>query len=107
MYGVSSYLVSERAQEIGIRLALDARAGDVLRMVLVHALWMGASGMSIGVAGAAGATSILSSMLFEVRPFDPSTYLLVSAGILLVTVTACVLPARRAARIDPMAALRE
>jgi predicted permease len=106
-YGVSSYLVNERAQEIGLRMALGASGGDVLRMVLVHALWMGATGLLIGLAGAAGATSILESILFEIRPFDPSTYLLVAGGMLVVTVGACVLPARRASRIDPIAVLRE
>jgi predicted lysophospholipase L1 biosynthesis ABC-type transport system permease subunit len=107
VYGVMSFLVHQRAQEIGLRMALGAGAGHVLTMVLSQAMWMTAAGMVLGLAGAAGTTRFLTSMLFDVRPFDLSTYVLVAGVIVVVTLSACVLPARRASRIDPMLALRQ
>jgi putative ABC transport system permease protein len=107
VYGVVSFLVGQRTREIGLRMALGASGARVLNMVLSQALWMGATGMTLGLAGAAGTTRLFRSMLFEVRPFDLSTYVVVAGVILLVTVGACVLPARRASRIDPMLALRQ
>lgn len=107
VYGVVSFLVTQRTQEIGLRIALGARAGQVLKSVLSQGAWMASIGLAVGVAGAAGAARFLSSMLFEVKPFDPSTYVAVAALTMLVTLGACFLPAWRASRIDPMTALRQ
>jgi putative ABC transport system permease protein len=105
-YGVVSFLVNQRTQEIGVRMALGASAAEVLKMVLSQGIRMAAIGLAAGVAGAAGTVRFLDSMLFEVRPFDAATYALVAALIALVTTGACFVPARRASRIDPMLALR-
>jgi putative ABC transport system permease protein len=107
VYGMVSFVVNQRTQEIGLRMALGARSGHLLKMVLSQAAWMTAAGLALGLAGAAGSTRVFRSMLFEVSPFDPLTYVMVGGVIGLVTVGACALPARRASRIDPMVALRQ
>jgi len=107
VYGVVSFLVNQRTQEIGLRMALGAGTGNVMKMVLSQGIRMAVIGLLIGVAGAAAAAQSLESMLFEVKPFDPLTYVAVVALIAVVTVGACFLPAWRASRIDPMVALRE
>jgi putative ABC transport system permease protein len=107
VYGVVSFLVSQRTQEIGLRMALGASAGQVVKMVLSQGVLMAAAGLVLGVAGAIAAARFLRSMLFEVTPFDPLTYCVVASLVALVTLGACLLPARRASRIDPMRALRQ
>jgi ABC-type antimicrobial peptide transport system permease subunit len=106
VYGVVSFLVNLRRQEIGLRMALGASAGQVTRMILSQGGRMAVLGLALGGAGSAGAARWLTSMLFGVEPFDPLTYGAVAALVALVTAGACLVPARRAARIDPMTALR-
>jgi len=106
IYGVVSYGVSQRTSEIGIRIALGAEAGAVERMVLSQALRPVILGVAIGLPAAAAATRVLSSLLYQVTATDPVTFLAVPAILLLVSVAAIHIPARRATRIDPMVALR-
>jgi len=106
IYGVAGYWVGQRTQEIGIRMALGARRPDVIRMVIRQGLRLIALGLVFGMVGALGASRLIASTLYDLSPTDPLTYagvglLLVAAGIL-----ACYLPAQRAAKIDPMVALR-
>jgi putative ABC transport system permease protein len=106
IYGVISYSVTQATQEIGIRMALGARRGDVLGMVFGYAGVLIAAGLAIGVGAALGTGRYLASQLFEVKPSDPATYAAV-AGILLATgLVACAIPALRAMRVDPLVALR-
>jgi predicted permease len=107
VYGVVSLLVNQRSQEIGLRMALGASTGQVMNMVLSQGVRMAAIGLVLGLTGAAATARFLASMLFEVKSLDPTTYMVVTALVALVTVGACFLPARRASRIDPMLALRE
>ena len=106
LYGVMAYSVSQRRKEIGLRMALGAASSDVLRLVLVEGLAPVAAGIVIGLAGAALLTQVMATLLFEVSPFDPATFAIVSALLALVAAIACYLPARRATRVDPLAALR-
>jgi len=106
-YGVLSYLVTERQREIGIRMALGANRSSVMGMVLGHGLATTVVGLVLGVGGALGLTRLASSLLFEVKPTDPLTFGVVAAVITAVALLACVVPARRATRVDPMVALRE
>jgi putative ABC transport system permease protein len=107
IYGVVSYLVTQRTHEIGIRMALGAQPSDVLRMVVGHGFKLVALGLACGIAGAFAATRVLSTLLFEVRPADPLTFALTPALLFLIAVLASYLPARRAAKVDPMVALRD
>ena len=107
LYGVISYSVAQRTREIGIRMALGARAGDVVRMVVRHGMTLTAIGLAIGVLAALGLTRFLSSLLFAVPPNDVPTFLAIAAILAGVAWVAAFLPARRASRIDPMRALRE
>jgi predicted permease len=106
VYGVVSYSVSQRTQEIGIRMALGARSGDVSRLVLREGLLLGALGVVTGLAAALAATRVLRSLLFEVTPTDPATLGAVAGLLLAVVVAATLWPARRATKVDPMVALR-
>jgi ABC-type antimicrobial peptide transport system permease subunit len=107
LYGVISYIVSQRTAEIGVRMALGAQPHDVRSMVLRQGLAVVLAGIVVGVIIAAGTTRVLSSLLFEVSPRDPATFAVVTAILLVVSVVAIYLPARRAAGIDPIRALRE
>jgi predicted permease len=105
-YGVTSYLVSQRTRELGIRMALGAERADISRTVLKSAVGLVAAGLVIGIAGAVGAGRLLSSLLFGVVPYDP---LILSIAVVALFATGCLanwLPARRAARVDPMVSLR-
>ncbi|HEX3868512.1 MAG TPA: ADOP family duplicated permease, partial [Gemmatimonadaceae bacterium] len=106
VYGVISYAVSQRTQEIGVRVALGAQRGDVLRLIVGHGALLGAMGIGIGLAGALGVTRFLRTMLFGVSPFDPASFVGVSAMLAAIALLASYIPARRAARVDPVEALR-
>jgi predicted permease len=106
-YGVLSYLVTERRREIGIRMALGAKREAVLRSILGYGLKLTCVGLAAGLAGALALTRLMGTLLFEVRPNDPATLVSVAAAITFVAVVACLLPAHRATRVDPIAALRE
>ena len=107
VYGVMAYTVGRRSGEIGVRMALGASTGDVLRLILRQGLALSAIGLAIGVAGALAATRALSNMLFSVKPSDPLTYAGVIIMLAAAGLAASYFPARRATRIDPLAALRE
>jgi putative ABC transport system permease protein len=104
--GVMAFLVAQRTQEMGIRMALGAQSADVFGLVLRQGMRMTFLGMLIGLAGAFGLTRLLSGMLYGVKPGDPLTFALVSAFLIVVALVACWLPARSATRVDPMVALR-
>jgi predicted permease len=106
IYGVVSYVVSQRRNEIGIRIALGAGSRDVSRMFLLNGLGTAIVGTALGLAGSLALTRFLASLLFEVQPFDPLTYVVAAVLVLSVAVLASALPARRAARMDPVIALR-
>jgi predicted permease len=106
VYGTIAYAVSRRTHEIGIRMALGARSHDVLRAVLQQGLTLTGIGLVLGLGGALAATRIIRSRLYQVTPTDPLTFVCVGLLLTSVALLACYLPARRAARIDPMVALR-
>ena len=106
LYGVTSYSVSRRQVEIGIRMALGARPGDVLRLVLVRSLAITAAGVGLGLAASVATTRYLEAMLFGVASLDPLTFGGVALALVVVAATAALIPARRATRIEPLAALR-
>ena len=104
--GVIAFSVNQRTQEFGIRMALGARRGSVLTMVLRQGITLVLVGLAIGIAGAVVLTRLLTTLLFGVEPTDALTFLTVSMVLVAVAATACVIPARRAASVDPMVALR-
>ncbi len=106
VYGVISYLVSERTREIGVRVALGAQRSDVLRLILGDGARLTFLGVAIGLAASLGLTRLLAKMLFGVRASDPATLIVVSVILSAVAFLACYIPARRATRVDPMVALR-
>jgi ABC-type antimicrobial peptide transport system permease subunit len=106
IYGVMSYVVSQRTREIGIRMALGAQRRVVLGLVLRQSLVFTLIGIAIGLLGAAGLTRFVETMLFEVTPFDPSTFAGVALMFAFVATLAAYAPARRATRVDPLVALR-
>jgi putative ABC transport system permease protein len=107
IYGLMAYSVAERTREIGIRMALGARAGDVLSMVLRQATWVVGGGITLGLAIALMLTRLIRSMLFDVGPTDPSTYVVVCAVVVLVGAMASLVPSHRAVSVDPTLALKE
>jgi ABC-type antimicrobial peptide transport system permease subunit len=106
IYGVISYLVSQRTREFGIRIALGAQRRDILRMVLGHGANMALIGVALGLLGALGLTRLMSGLLFGISATDPITFLVVACLLTLVALAACYIPARRATRVDPIVALR-
>ena len=106
IYGVVAYIAAQRTREIGVRMALGAQASDVRRLFVGHGLKLVAAGLAVGIASALALSRLMTSLLFGVGPTDPVTYAAVSLVLGAVAVTATYLPARRAARIDPVVALR-
>lgn len=106
LYGVISYAVTQRTREIGIRIALGARPARVQRMVVLEGVRMTAVGLAVGLASALALSRLLASLLFGITPRDPATYAAVATLLATVTLLACWIPARRAARVDPLAAIR-
>jgi predicted permease len=106
LFGVISYLVSQRTHEIGVRLTLGAGRYEILRLVLGHGLTMASAGLALGLAAAFGLTRFLSSVLYGIQPNDPLTVVGVSVGLLSIAALSCYFPARRAMSVDPLVALR-
>jgi ABC-type antimicrobial peptide transport system permease subunit len=106
IYGVISYLVSQRTHEIGVRMALGAQRSDVMRLVLGEGAKMALIGVAIGIAGALGLIQLIANQLFGVTAHDPLTFITGAILLTLVALLACYLPARRAVRVDPVEALR-
>jgi putative ABC transport system permease protein len=107
IYGVMAYVVGQRRNEIGLRMALGASQGNVLGLVLRQGMIYVVLGVAAGLVGALAATRLLTSMLFDVKPTDPGTYAAVAAILAVVALAASYIPARRAAKVDPLTALRQ
>ena len=101
-----SYIVSQRTREIGVRLALGAERGEIVRQVVGQALMLAAIGLAVGLASAVALTRLLRTMLFEVSPTDVTTFSAVAIVLGIVAVAAGLVPARRASNVDPLVALR-
>ena len=106
MYGVMNYLVSQRIQEFGIRLAIGATRGDILRLVLRQASLLIAGGVCLGLLGSAVLVRLIAGLLYGVSALDPRTFVAVSLLLSTLTLLASYIPARRATRVDPLTALR-
>jgi predicted permease len=106
LYGVLAYLVAQRTNEIGIRLALGASRGSIVRLIMSEGLTTTLAGLAVGMVGAFALSGVVGTMLFQVKPNDPATYLAINALLVIVAIVACVIPARRALRVDPVKAFR-
>jgi len=107
LYGVVAYTVSLRTQEIGVRMAIGAQQGDVMRLVVGEGMRLALIGVAVGVVGALALGRFISSLLFEVTAFDPLSYAATAAVLLAIAALACYVPARRAMSVDPLMALRQ
>jgi len=106
IFAVLSQTVSQRTREIGVRVALGAAPGDVFRMIVAHGLALTLAGVAVGLAGAAAAVRVLRTLLYEVSPYDPSSFAIVTAAMIAIALAACWLPTRRALGVEPAIALR-
>jgi ABC-type antimicrobial peptide transport system permease subunit len=106
IYGVLAYSVNRRTREIGVRMALGAARGRVLRMILGDAMGAVVPGIGVGIAGALMLTRLMAGLLYGIAPTDPLTFVAVIAVLVVVTLAASLVPARRATRVDPMEAIR-
>jgi putative ABC transport system permease protein len=106
IYGVMAQLVVQRTQEIGIRMALGARASDVWRMVLRHGIAITAAGLALGLICAFGLSRVVANLLYGVSATDRTTFILISVLLSIVAMAACIIPARRATRVDPVIAIK-
>jgi putative ABC transport system permease protein len=106
LFGVLSYMVAQRTGEIGIRMALGAQRQQVLKKILVDGLWPAFFGLAFGLIASAATVKLIQSMLYETDPLDPAVFAAVATLLLSVAALACLLPAWRASRLDPMQALR-
>ena len=106
IYGLIQYSIATRTREIGLRMAIGARTGDIFRMVIGEGLALSLTGLALGLMGSWWLASTISSLLFGVTASDPLTFAVVSLLLMAVAVAACCVPARRAVRVDPITALR-
>jgi ABC-type antimicrobial peptide transport system permease subunit len=106
IYGVIAYTVSQRTREIGIRMALGAQHGELTGLFVRQGVWLASIGAACGLAVAFVTMRLMSSILFNVSPVDPVTYIAITLGVMVTAYVACYLPSRRAATVNPVNALR-